>query len=152
MFVARIKRRMIQGKIECVARQNFSAKRAKSRAVKLKIFRLFLTICWLFPKICRHFLKICQLTSGKPPHVKHAYATRQTRTCPLIHVSRLVFLFSCPQNTSINYLNFYFMKQIGYIFTACKEQQSRHWTSSRVVLFCSLHAVTSSDLFVKYSI
>ena len=32
------------------------------------------------------------------------------------HVSRLVFLFSCPSNPSINHLNFYCIKQIEYIF------------------------------------
>ena len=32
------------------------------------------------------------------------------------HVSRLVFLFSCPQNPSINHLNFYCIKEIDYIF------------------------------------
>ena len=32
------------------------------------------------------------------------------------HVSRLVFLFSCPQNPSINHLNFCCIKQIDYIF------------------------------------
>ena len=33
------------------------------------------------------------------------------------HVSRLVFLFSCPKNSSVNHLNFYCMKQIDYIFS-----------------------------------
>ena len=32
------------------------------------------------------------------------------------NISRLVFLFSCPQNPSINHLNFYCIKQIDYIF------------------------------------
>ena len=32
------------------------------------------------------------------------------------HVSRLVFLFSCPKNPSINHLNFYCIKQTDYIF------------------------------------
>ena len=79
-----------------------------------------------------------------------------------IHVSKFVFLFSCPQNLSINHLNFHCIKQIDnystHIFlyvctvtenvTACKEQQSRHSTWSRVVLFCSLiHAVTSSVIY-----
>ena len=31
--------------------------------------------------------------------------------------------------------------------SVCKEQQSRHSTSSRVVLFCSLHPVTSSVIY-----
>ena len=73
------------------------------------------------------------------------------------HVSRLVFLFSCPKNPSINHLNFYCRKQNRLHFsvcvyctqdaTACKAQQSRHSTSSRVVLFCFSHAVTSSVIY-----
>ena len=77
------------------------------------------------------------------------------------HVSRLVFLSSCPKNPSINHLNFYCIKQIDNIFpcvctsnrsqktliTVCKEQQSSHSTSSCVILFCSLHAVTSSVIY-----
>ena len=31
--------------------------------------------------------------------------------------------------------------------TACEEQQSRHSTSSGVVRFCSLHAVTTSVIY-----
>ena len=34
----------------------------------------------------------------------------------LDHVSRLVFLLSCPSNISINHPNFYCIKQIDYIF------------------------------------
>ena len=76
-----------------------------------------------------------------------------TRRWREIHVSRLLFLFSCPKNPSINHLNFYCIKQRLHFSVcvycnrsqktsqrACKEQQSHHSTSSRVVLFCSLHA------------
>ena len=47
------------------------------------------------------------------------------------HVSRLVFLFSCPQNPSINHLNFYCIKQIDNIFlyVYCNRSQK---TSQRV--------------------
>ena len=57
------------------------------------------------------------------------------------------FSFLCPKNHLINHFNFYCKKQIDYIFpcmctvmisedvTSCKEQQSHHSTSSRVVLF-----------------
>ena len=47
------------------------------------------------------------------------------------HVSWLVFLFSCPQNPSINHLNFYCIKQIDYIFPCvyCNRSQK---TSQRV--------------------
>ena len=33
------------------------------------------------------------------------------------------------------------------VITACKEQQSHHSTSSCVILFCSLHAVTLSVIY-----
>ena len=49
------------------------------------------------------------------------------------HVSRLVFLLSYPQNSSINHLNFYCIKQIDYIFPCvhmyCNRSQK---TSQRV--------------------
>ena len=75
-----------------------------------------------------------------------------------IHVSRLVFLFSCLKNLSINHLNFYCIEQIDNIFPCvyCNRSQktsqrvknkSRHSTSSRVVLFYSLHAVRSSVIY-----
>ena len=55
------------------------------------------------------------------------------------------------KNPPINHLNFYCIKQIDYIFpfhvTACKELQSRHSTSSRFILFRSLHAATSSVIY-----
>ena len=60
-----------------------------------------------------------------------------------------LFFFFMPQNPSINHLNFYCIKQIYNIFpcvcthvidhrrrhSVFKKQQSRHSTSSRVVLF-----------------
>ena len=72
---------------------------------------------------------------------------------------RICFSFFMPQNISINYLNCFCIKQIDYIFacvftvidhsdvTACKEQQSRHSISSRVLRFCSLQVVTSSVIY-----
>ena len=39
-----------------------------------------------------------------------------THTHTSDHVSRIVFLFSCPKNPSINHMNFYFIKQIDNIF------------------------------------
>ena len=73
------------------------------------------------------------------------------------HVSRLVFLFSCPQNPSINHLNFNCIKQIDYILpcvycnrsqkmSQCVKNNSHHSISSRVVLFCSLHTDVICDL------
>ena len=38
------------------------------------------------------------------------------------HVSRLVLLFSCPENPSINHLNFYWIKQIDYIFPCVSQR------------------------------
>ena len=67
-----------------------------------------------------------------------------------IHVSRLVFLFSCRQNTSINFwilLNKTNGLHHRRRHNVHKEQQWRHSTSSRVVRFCSLHAVSSSVIY-----
>ena len=65
------------------------------------------------------------------------------------HVSRLVFLFSCPKNPSINHLSFYCIKQIDYIFPCvyCNRPQK---TSQRVKnnsQATSLQAVTSSVVY-----
>ena len=75
------------------------------------------------------------------------------------YVSRLVFLFSCPQNPSINPFEFLLHKTNRLHFPVCVyhnrsqntpqrvKNNSRHSTSSRVVFFCSLHAVTSSVIY-----
>ena len=90
-----------------------------------------------------------------------------THTDDVISTSADLFsFFSCPKNSSINHLNFYCIKQISRyhfsmhvycnrsqkIATSCKEQQSRHLNSSHVVYtFCSLHTVTSSVIYYRYS-
>ena len=73
------------------------------------------------------------------------------------HFSRLVFLFSCSQNPSINHLNFYCISQIDNIFpcvctvieitedvTACEEQKGTTRNEVEWRDCCCLHAVTSS--------
>ena len=72
------------------------------------------------------------------------------------------FCFLCLPNSSISHLDFYCIKQIDYIFpcvctvidhrrrhSVCKEQQSHNSTSSCVVRFCSLHALTSSVIYYR---
>ena len=61
------------------------------------------------------------------------------------YVNRLVFLFSCPKNPSINHLNYYCMKQIDYIFpfeycnrkqkTSQRVKNNSHPTRLRFVLY-----------------
>ena len=64
------------------------------------------------------------------------------------HVSGLVFLFSCPKNPPINYLNFYCMKQMDYIFPCVcavidhrrrySVQQSRHSSEGLNFISCRM--------------
>ena len=70
------------------------------------------------------------------------------------HDSKLVFLFSCPPKFFNKPFEFLLYKtrrsqrvKITEDVTACKEQQSHHSTSSHVVRFCSLQAVTSSVIY-----
>ena len=97
-------------------------------------------------------ISVCIFIGGWPWSIKgHTHRWRQ------IHVNRLVFLFSCPKNPSINHLNFYCIKQIDYIFSVCvycnrsqktsqRLKNNSHSTSPRV-LFCSSYAVTSSVIY-----
>ena len=74
------------------------------------------------------------------------------------HVSGLVFLFSCPQNPSINHLNFYCIKQIDYIFPCvyCNRSQKTLQRVKNNSLATRLFFFTHCDtekcyLFVKYT-
>ena len=62
----------------------------------------------------QYVFKLCvfrlPIVSSHLKSVKNRHRWRQ------IHVSILAFLSSCPSNPSINYLNFYCIKQIDYIF------------------------------------
>ena len=55
------------------------------------------------------------------------------------HVSRLVFLFSCPKNSSINHLNFYCIKQIDYIFPCVIYHLLQYTCTERRNLFVKQH-------------
>ena len=82
------------------------------------------TITWL---LCAFSLVVTVIYKG------HTHRWRR------IHVRsrrQQMFSFFTPQKFFNEHLNFY-----------CKEQQSHHSTSFRVVLFCSLHAVTSSVIY-----
>ena len=87
----------------------------------------------------------------------HAHRWRQ------IHVSGLIFLFSCPKNSSINQLNFYCIKQIDYIFslrvhcnrsqkTSQRVKNNSHVTLLRCDVICDLLQYTRTkicNLFVN---
>ena len=83
----------------------------------------------------------------------YIYIYRHTHRWRQIHVSRLVFLFPCPPNPSINHLNFYCIKQIDYIFPcwctvlcAQRVKNNSHVTRLRLVLFL----FTRCDVFCHY--
>ena len=59
------------------------------------------------------------------------------------HVSRLVFLFSCPKNPSINHFNFYCIKQIDYIFPCVYQYCNRSQKTSQRA--CKEPTVTPLD-------
>ena len=80
------------------------------------------------------------------------------------HVSRLVFLFSCSPNPSINHLNFYCIKQIDNIFlyvycnrsqkTSQRVKNNSHATRLRLVSYffywdviCDLLQCTHTEVF-----
>ena len=64
-----------------------------------------------------------------------------TRRWREIHVSRLLFLFSCPKNPSINHLNFYCIKQRLH-FSVCVYCNRSQKTSQRA---CKEPTVTPLD-------
>ena len=91
-----------------------------------------------FPCKSRHFWK--RSIKG------HAHRWRQIH---VRHVSRLVLLFSCPENPSINHLNFYWIKQIDYIFP-CVSQRVKN--NSHATVATRLRLVSYFLLFTRCDI
>ena len=104
-------------------------------------------VCYIYIYLCNNVTSACILIGCLPWSIKgHTDGVKST-----------TFFLSEKFKW---HLNFYWIEQIDYIFpcvctaidhsrrhNACKEQQSRHSTSSCVVRFCSLHAVTSSVIY-----
>ena len=102
----------------------------------------------------------------------HTHRRHQIHVNSCEHI--LVFLFSCPKNPSINHLNFYFIKQIDYIFPCVycnrslmmsqrerikKYNTRRSWVAwllffTRCDIFCDVLQYTHTEkcyLFVLYN-
>ena len=75
---------------------------------------------------------------------------RQTTSADLsffFHAQEKPFEFLLHKTSRLHFLCVYCNRSQKTSLHACKEQQSRHSTSSCVVRFCSLHAVTSSVIY-----
>ena len=100
------------------------------------------TITWL---LCAFSLVVDQILEDT-----HTDGVKSTSD----HVSRLVSIFSCPPNPSINHLNFYCIKQIDYIFPCMHVYCNRSQKTSQRVKNSShatrLHLV--SHFFVLYKL
>ena len=122
--------------------------------INLYIYRYIYIHVYLYNNVT----SVCIFIGCWPWSIKgHTHRWRQILA---IHVSRLVFLFSCPKNPSINHLDFYWIKTNRLHFPVCvycnrsqktsqRVKDNSHATRLRLVsyFFCSLHAVTSSVIY-----
>ena len=90
----------------------------------------YYTITWL---LCAFSLVVDRDLLGH--YLLHISLSSPTNT----YVSRLVFLFSYPKNSSINHLNFYCIKQIDYIFPCVIYHLLQYTCTERRNLFVKQH-------------
>ena len=98
------------------------------KKIIVDIYYYLYTITWL---LCA-FSLVVDRDLLKGTHIDGVKSTSD-------HVSRLLFLFSFPPNTSINHLNFYCIKQIDYICPCV----CTALISDRSVVYCNISQMTS---------